>query len=151
MEKCHFLSSPFSDVLFDPAVMVRVQDTEHLASQQCALSFAVRGLASFQGPPASATHDSKIKCQTRRGAFLSASSSAPVPRPSTTGGSFRARGSHTGGSHEVERQQSKKNHYLGCSSDRSTPPTAYLTLSLILLPSPLLQAWLLCPPTYPPL
>ncbi|MPC58664.1 hypothetical protein E2C01_052671 [Portunus trituberculatus] len=33
---------------------------------------------------------------------------------------------------EVERQKSEKNHYLGCSSDRATAPTAYLALSLIL-------------------
>ncbi|MPC66752.1 hypothetical protein E2C01_060903 [Portunus trituberculatus] len=89
-EKRLLLSSPFSDVLFDPAVVARVQDTEHLASQQHALSSVVWGLAySFQGS-ASAPRGSKIKGQTGRGAFLSASLLAPVTRPSATGGPFES-------------------------------------------------------------
>ncbi|MPC60918.1 hypothetical protein E2C01_054978 [Portunus trituberculatus] len=40
-EKCQLLSFPFCDVIFDPPVVARVQDNEHLASQQRALSFVV--------------------------------------------------------------------------------------------------------------
>ncbi|MPC58759.1 hypothetical protein E2C01_052768 [Portunus trituberculatus] len=36
-EKRWLLSSPFSAMLFDPAVLARVQKNEHLASQQRAL------------------------------------------------------------------------------------------------------------------
>ncbi|MPC63789.1 hypothetical protein E2C01_057891 [Portunus trituberculatus] len=50
-EKHQLLSSPFSNLLFDPAVVARVQEDEHLAAQQRALSSVVRGLASsFRGP-----------------------------------------------------------------------------------------------------
>ncbi|MPC58223.1 hypothetical protein E2C01_052219 [Portunus trituberculatus] len=72
-EKCQLLSSPFSDMLFDPPVVARVQDNEHLASQQCALSSVVRGLASSFRGSACVPCGSKIKGQTRRGAFPSAS------------------------------------------------------------------------------
>ncbi|MPC58738.1 hypothetical protein E2C01_052747 [Portunus trituberculatus] len=95
-EKCQLLSSPFFDVLFDPAVMARVQEDEHLAAQQRALSSVVRGLASSFRGSASGSQWSKIKVQTRRGSFRSSSSSAPVPKPSATGGSFRAMSSRSG-------------------------------------------------------
>ncbi|MPC46651.1 hypothetical protein E2C01_040375 [Portunus trituberculatus] len=48
-EKRQLLSSPFSDVLFDPAVVARVQEEEYSTAQQCALSSVVQGLASFWG------------------------------------------------------------------------------------------------------
>ncbi|MPC58418.1 hypothetical protein E2C01_052423 [Portunus trituberculatus] len=91
-EKRRLLSSPFTDVLFDPAMVARVQDNEQLASQQHALSSLVQGLASFFGGSPSAPRGSKIKEETRRGLFLSASMSAPVPRPSSIGGVILAQG-----------------------------------------------------------
>ncbi|MPC67955.1 hypothetical protein E2C01_062142 [Portunus trituberculatus] len=87
-ENEQLLSSPFSDVLFDPAVVAMVQEEEHLAPQQCALSSVVWGLASSFWGSFSGPQGSKIKVQTRRGAFRSSSLSALVPRPSATGGSF---------------------------------------------------------------
>ncbi|MPC38180.1 hypothetical protein E2C01_031683 [Portunus trituberculatus] len=45
-EKHQLLSSPFSDVLFDQAVVARVQEDEHLASQQHAL-FCSEGVGLF--------------------------------------------------------------------------------------------------------
>ncbi|MPC58050.1 hypothetical protein E2C01_052043 [Portunus trituberculatus] len=78
-------------MLFDSAVVAREEDNEHLASQQHAFSSVVWGLASLFQSSASAPHGRKIKGQTRRGAFLNASSLAPIPRPSAAVVSFRAR------------------------------------------------------------
>ncbi|MPC44972.1 hypothetical protein E2C01_038654 [Portunus trituberculatus] len=58
-EKQQLLSFPFTDILFDPAVVARVQDTEHLASQQRALSFVVWGLASSFWGSASALYGAR--------------------------------------------------------------------------------------------
>ncbi|MPC61050.1 hypothetical protein E2C01_055113 [Portunus trituberculatus] len=88
-EKRQLLSSPFSDVLFDSVVVARVQSDKHLAAQQRALSSVVQRVSLW-------VSGEKTKVQMRRSAFRSSSSSAPVPKPSTTGGSFWARGSRSG-------------------------------------------------------
>ncbi|MPC17597.1 hypothetical protein E2C01_010460 [Portunus trituberculatus] len=66
-KKHQLLSSPFSDVQFDPVVVARVQDNEHLASQQHKLSSVT-------------PHGNKIKRQMRR--VRLGLLSAPIPRPS---------------------------------------------------------------------
>ncbi|MPC73264.1 hypothetical protein E2C01_067587 [Portunus trituberculatus] len=48
-EKRQLLSFPFSDVLFDPMVVAKVQKDEHLATQHHALFSMVRVFASFFG------------------------------------------------------------------------------------------------------
>ncbi|MPC65518.1 hypothetical protein E2C01_059654 [Portunus trituberculatus] len=48
-------------LLFDTVVVARVQDNEHLASQQCALSSLVQGLVSSSRGSASAPHGSNVQ------------------------------------------------------------------------------------------
>ncbi|MPC54900.1 hypothetical protein E2C01_048829 [Portunus trituberculatus] len=58
-EKHQLLSSPFSNMLFDPSVVATVQDNEHLASQQHVLSSVVWGLASFF-PGSASVQDKRV-------------------------------------------------------------------------------------------
>ncbi|MPC49158.1 hypothetical protein E2C01_042953 [Portunus trituberculatus] len=54
--KRQLLFSPFPDVLFGPAMVARIQEDEHLASQQHALSSVVWRLASSFWGSASVSH-----------------------------------------------------------------------------------------------
>ena len=96
-DRMQLLSSPFSDMLFDPTVVASVQDKEHLASQQRMLSSVVQGLASSFRGSSSASRRGTVRQQTRSGSAVRASSSTSVPRTSSVAVSFRARSSRNSG------------------------------------------------------
>ena len=94
-DRMQLLSSPFSDMLFDPTVVASVQDKEHLASQQRMLSSVVQGLASSFWGSSSASCRCTVRQQTRRGPAVCASSLTSVPRTFLVAVSFQARGSRS--------------------------------------------------------